>query len=353
MNSFKLKQLVTVSLLIALEVVLSRFLSISTPVVKFSLGFVPIVIIALLYGPLYSAAAWGISDFLGANLFPIGPYFLGFSVTVFLSGLVFGMFLYQKKITFLRVALASIIVCFVVQFSLDTYWLTLILGKGFFALSPIRFIKALVICPVMIAAILFISKTFSKSIYQRSLLYYQKTMIRQKSKRYLSGEFLSNRNNISKKICDNIISDERYIAAKTVFCYYPKKYEVDTTQIINDALKSGKTVCVPLCLGKNDMTAKKITSIDDLSLGRFGIMEPGAALETINIENCEIAVVPSLCCDRHKNRLGHGFGYYDKALKSKNIYKIAVCPFDVLFSKVPSNSFDIKMSRIVTESEII
>ncbi len=353
MNSFKLKQIITVSLLIALEVVLSRFLSISTPVVKFSLGFIPIVIIAFLYGPIYSAFAFGISDFLGANLFPIGPYFFGFSFTVFLAGLVFGIFLYQKKITFLRVALASIIVCFAVQFSLDTYWLTLILGKGFLALAPVRFIKALVICPIMVAVVLFISKSFSKEIYKRSALYHQKTMFRQKAKRYLNGEFLTNRDEISKAICEKIIEDERYLAAKTVFCYYPKSYEVDTTALIQDALKRGMTVCTPLCFGKNDMTAKKITSIADLSPGRYGIMEPGKQLETVDIQNCELAIVPTLCCDKQRNRLGHGFGYYDKALESKSIYKIAVCPSDVLFPKIPSNSFDIKMSRIITESEVI
>ncbi len=351
MNSFRLNRILTVSLLIAIEVLLSRFLSISTPLVKFSIGFVPIVLIAFLYGPLYSSLAWGLADFLGANLFPIGAYFFGFSLTAFLAGLVLGFFLYQKNITFLRASIASLIVCFPIQFFLDTVWLTLILGKGFVALAPLRLVKAFVIMPIMIAAILFISKTFSNILYQRSTLYFEKSVVRKKAKLYLSGEFLKNRKTISDKICEKIINSKQYQSANAIFCYYPKEYEIDVLPIITDALKLGKTICVPLCIKNREMLAKKISSLEDFSKGKYGIMEPLESADTVDLSTVELAIVPSLCCDTKKQRMGHGFGYYDKALKHKSIYKIAVCPSNLLFEKLPSNSFDVKMNSIYTEHQ--
>lgn len=77
-----IKILVSVSALIALEVILSRFLSIATPVVKIGFGFVPIAVCAMLYGPIWAGAAGALADFLGATLFPIGAYFPGFTLGV-------------------------------------------------------------------------------------------------------------------------------------------------------------------------------------------------------------------------------------------------------------------------------
>ena len=74
------------------EVVLSRFLSISTESLKIGFAFVPLVCCAMLYGPVWGAVAGGLADFIGAVLFPIGPYFPGFTLTNALIGLVFGLF---------------------------------------------------------------------------------------------------------------------------------------------------------------------------------------------------------------------------------------------------------------------
>ncbi len=93
----KVKVLVNVALLVAMEVVLARFLSINTPIVRIGFGFVPIAICGMLYGPMMAGVAGAMSDIIGAVLFPTGAYFPGFTVSAALTGIVFGLFLYNRK----------------------------------------------------------------------------------------------------------------------------------------------------------------------------------------------------------------------------------------------------------------
>ena len=91
-------RLITISaMLVALEVVLNRFLSINTLGLKIGFSFVPIVFAAILFGPLTAGIIYGISDFIGAVLFPIGPYFPGFTVSAALMGITYGIFLYGRE----------------------------------------------------------------------------------------------------------------------------------------------------------------------------------------------------------------------------------------------------------------
>lgn len=96
-TKLSLKLLTTTALLIALEIVLSRFCSINTSGWKIGFSFVPVVVAAVMYGPTVAAIVYALSDFLGAILFPIGPYFPGFTVSAALMGFVYGLFLYRRE----------------------------------------------------------------------------------------------------------------------------------------------------------------------------------------------------------------------------------------------------------------
>ncbi len=170
-SAAKTKKIVILGVLLAMEIVLSRFLSISTPVLKIGFNFVPIVVVAIAYGPLYSAILAGLGDFIGALLFPIGPYFPGFTLSAFITGLVFGIMLYKhplkpwrksekegaaKVMDYVRLAvsrwwravLGPVIIGIVVTLLLDPLWLMLLYDKAFMALIPARLIKLAVMVPL-------------------------------------------------------------------------------------------------------------------------------------------------------------------------------------------------------------
>jgi ECF transporter S component (folate family) len=144
--TFSVSAITVIGFLIALEIIFTRFLSINTPIVRIGFGFLPVAIVAVLYGPLWAGVAYAIGDVIGALLFPTGAFFPGFTLTAFLTGITFGFFLYGKRISWKTVLPASLIVCILLNLCLDTIWLHILLGQGVWALIPSRFIK----CGVMI-----------------------------------------------------------------------------------------------------------------------------------------------------------------------------------------------------------
>ena len=137
------------ALLIAAEVVLNRFASINTMGLKIGFAFVPPTLAAIMFGPGMSAAVWGLSDLLGAILFPIGPYHPGFTVCAALMGVISGFLLnpdYAAKLLkrkkggpvppirnrvriFPNVVVAVLFNCLVLGLTVNTVWISQLYGS--------------------------------------------------------------------------------------------------------------------------------------------------------------------------------------------------------------------------------
>ncbi|MEA4923422.1 MAG: folate family ECF transporter S component [Eubacteriaceae bacterium] len=141
-------QLVVMAFMIALEIILTRFLSINTPILRIGFGFVPVAMLGIMYGPLWAGAAYAVGDLIGAALFPTGAFFPGFTATAFLTGMVYGSIMHKKKASWKRALAASAIVVLILNLCLDTFWLSILMGNGVLALIPVRLIKAAVMLPV-------------------------------------------------------------------------------------------------------------------------------------------------------------------------------------------------------------
>ena len=81
----KTKNLALIALLIALNVVLSRFLSFNVWNLKIGFTFVSLIFAAYFTGPVGAAIVGGAGDLIGALMFPIGAYFPGFTLTAVLE----------------------------------------------------------------------------------------------------------------------------------------------------------------------------------------------------------------------------------------------------------------------------
>ena len=141
-NRARLKFICFAAILVAIEIVLNRFLSINTPGLKIGFSFVPIVIAAILFGPVKAGVIYALADLIGAILFPIGPYFPGFTVCAALMGIVYGFFLYKKeKIGFFKNILPPVIINnLVFGLLINTVWVSILYGSktywGWFVYRP-------------------------------------------------------------------------------------------------------------------------------------------------------------------------------------------------------------------------
>ena len=146
------RALTTLAMLIAIEIILSRFLSINAWNIKIGFGFIPVVIAALLYGPLAGGIVGGLSDFIGAILFPIGACFPGFTLTSFLIGVVFGLFLHRKQ-GWLQGLAAVGINQFILGLLLNTYWISVLYDSPFVPLLATRVFQSILLTVVQLICI--------------------------------------------------------------------------------------------------------------------------------------------------------------------------------------------------------
>ncbi|KOF56338.1 MULTISPECIES: folate family ECF transporter S component [Eubacteriales] len=153
MKNINTKKLVYLSLFISLEVILTRFISIQTPIIRIGFTFLPVALSAIMLGPISSGISAALADIIGMVIFPSGAYFPGFTFTAFLSGIVYGAFLYNKTVNLFRISAAVIIISLFVNLGLDTVWLWMITGKGIMILLPARLIKCTAMIPIQIITI--------------------------------------------------------------------------------------------------------------------------------------------------------------------------------------------------------
>ena len=156
-SKFTTRQLTTLALLTAVEIVLSRFLSLSAWNIKIGFSFVPVVVAAILYGPLAAGIVGALADFLGAVLFPIGAYFPGFTLTAFLTGCVFGLFLHRKQ-GWPQIVAAVGINQFVLSLFLNTLWISVLYGSPYGPLLLTRVVQCLILTAVQLVCIRAISE---------------------------------------------------------------------------------------------------------------------------------------------------------------------------------------------------
>lgn len=151
------KTIVSIGLLIAMQIVLSRVLSINAFNVRIGFGFVPVAMAAVLYGPVGGALVGGLSDVLGIALVPTGPFFPGITLTSILMGVVLGIYLHKKQSAF-RVVSAVAINQLVLSLGLNSFWISVLYQTSFEAQVLTRCFQAAVIIPVEIVTILCMSK---------------------------------------------------------------------------------------------------------------------------------------------------------------------------------------------------
>ncbi len=127
-NSLLFK-IVMSGVLVALNVILERFIAYSVWNQTVSLGFITVAFAASFLGLPYAIAVAGLGDLIGALLFPFGSYFVGFTITNCIYGLILSLFLY-KNATVINVTLAVFVNKLICSLGLNTLWISLLYRGG-------------------------------------------------------------------------------------------------------------------------------------------------------------------------------------------------------------------------------
>lgn len=150
-------------MMIAVDVVLARLASLNTEVSRFGLALFVVAIVARLYGPVAAMTVHGISDIIGAIVFPNGPYFPGFTVTAVLIGLIYGVMFY-RSVNWWRILVAVLGTQVVCTLCLNTLWLSILMDKSFWVFLPGRLIQAAITTPIQLVGLPFVFRFLDRSI---------------------------------------------------------------------------------------------------------------------------------------------------------------------------------------------
>ena len=347
---FRTKEITLIAALTAIEIVLSRFLSINAWNIKIGFNFVPVAAAAILLGPIEAGLVAALGDFVGAILFPIGAYFPGFTLTAFLTGFCFGLFLHRKRSP-LRILAAVAINQLLLSLLLNSLWISVLYGSPFLPLLGTRSIQCAVLFVLQFGVILFISENGACRKLISSFIADRKKELRREMQGEVKALDAAERSECDKKIFAALVGLEEYKNAGTVFTYVSIDSEIDTRALLARVLEDGKRLCVPRLSGKV-MEIKKVSDLSQLTPGTYNIPEPPAEAAGVRSEEIDFSVIPCVTCNRKGERLGRGGGYYDRFLKDYQGSAAALCRESQMRNHIPLDEQDVNIPLVVTDKAV-
>lgn len=160
----------------------------------------------------------------------------------------------------------------------------------------------------------------------------------------------------SNQIKNRLFKLNKFKQSSVVLFYVSYDNEVNTHDMIKECLSVGKKIIVPVSnIEKKSLILSELRNWNDLIPGSYGILEPEKdKIKETPIESIDTVIVPGVGYDVLGCRIGHGLGYYDSLLKkSTNALHIGLAFEIQIVEKVPIESHDIPVDKIITEKRII
>lgn len=181
-----------------------------------------------------------------------------------------------------------------------------------------------------------------------------------KRKQELRRYMLNLRNSLSREemvkassiIQEKVLNSHEFNSSSIVGLYSPIGSEIDTSTLAKHIIESDKILAYPRVEGRYTMIfAKVVDPLIDLTLGRYGILEPS---DTCEVVEPDLVIVPGLAWDEHGYRIGYGKGYYDRYLsRNPDAARIGLAYDFQVLSSIPHGEMDVRVNMIVTERRSI
>lgn len=167
-------------------------------------------------------------------------------------------------------------------------------------------------------------------------------------------EALEKRKNIkdkeekTQKITARFLEQDFYKKAKSIMTYISFKDEVQTDKLIDVMLSDGKVLSSPECLKNYELIARRFKSVDELTVGAYGIKVATGDV----VRDIDLVIVPGVAFNSRLHRIGYGAGYYDRFLKDKNVLAVGLF-FEEQMAEFKESDNDISLDYIITEERVI
>ena len=157
------------------------------------------------------------------------------------------------------------------------------------------------------------------------------------------------RRRASSEITRLVLSLPLWAQARTVMAYWSLPGEPDTRELMETALREGKTLLLPRCLDAGKMTALPVENLDGLEPGALGIPEPPLTESGTAVPEPDLILVPCVSAAPHGVRLGHGAGYYDRFLAEHSGKTVCLCFRALIRADLPAEETDIPVDLVISD----
>lgn len=159
-----------------------------------------------------------------------------------------------------------------------------------------------------------------------------------------------------RAVINKVTELPEFLYSRTIALYSPIGSELNILSLAKISTELGKKVLFPKVIGQTDMEFCFVKDLAELSVnGKFGINEPTRNTYA-EIGEIDMIILPALCFDKNKSRLGYGKGYYDRYLKrAKKAIKVGVSFDEQILQErnIPTDKTDIPCDMIITDKRII
>lgn len=156
---------------------------------------------------------------------------------------------------------------------------------------------------------------------------------------------------------ERLLGHQWFYRSEIFLCFVSFGSEIDTRELLSEALRLGKKVYVPKVTEVSEkpvMRFYRLIDLSELSEGYKGIPEPSGMTEEYCYHSEEadrtFLLMPGAVFDGYRNRLGYGKGFYDQFLADKEALwqrSIAVGFQCQLVEKIPDREGDIKPCQVI------
>lgn len=156
---------------------------------------------------------------------------------------------------------------------------------------------------------------------------------------------------------ERILGHQWFYRSDIFLCFVSYGSEIDTHELIGEALRLHKKVYVPKVIqesGDSEMRFYRLTALSELAEGYRGIPEPPGTSEEYSYREAEaertLLLMPGAAFDGFRNRLGYGKGFYDNFLAGKEALQlrtIAVGFQCQMVEKIPAREGDVKPYQVI------
>ena len=139
----------------------------------------------------------------------------------------------------------------------------------------------------------------------------------------------------------------------SVMLYLSMRSEVETIDLLEGLLNSGKQICAPTVNTEQVKLTPRLVQNPNTELvrHRYGMLEPKDACPIFPTEHLQLIVVPGIAFDRKGYRLGYGKGFYDRFLtKCPHAIRIGLAYQIQVVEDTFPQAWDVPVQHIFTET---